>query len=125
MVVDAISDTAVAALAGDHFGWYRRALDAGIGEIESARFELDRAGTQVIAYSRSDSIVFALVARPCGGKQPKARFLFVGTALALSSHFGALVVPAQVGLHPVFTYPAPAATIQGYRFCIGGGARFD
>lgn len=108
-------------LAEGTFGLYRLALDAGLGDAESARFDLGHAGTQVIAYNRTERLVITFALEPCDPTNNAQRFLFVGAALTLSSHFGTLVVPAQAGVRPLFSYTAPGATVHGYRFAISGG----
>jgi hypothetical protein len=103
---------------------YRSALDAGIGMIGSARHKIKRLGSHVIAYNPTDGTVCVLVMHK-GVSNDGPRFQFIGTAFELSSYFQTLVVPAQLGLRPSFSYSTSSMTIHGYRFKFAGRATND
>ena len=77
---------------------------------------------QVIAYNRTERLVITFTHGSCESTKKAKRFLFVGAALALTSHFGTLVVPAQAGIRPLFSYSTSGATVHGYRFAVSSGA---
>jgi hypothetical protein len=98
---------------------FRSALNAGIGMIGSARLRIKKLGIHVIAYNPTNGTAYVLVMHK-GVSNDGPRFQFIGTAFELSLYFQTLVIPAQPGLRPSFSYCTSSMTIHGYRFKFAG-----
>jgi hypothetical protein len=111
------------SVAPDHNGGLQRyylVLQACLGPAACAGFELGETAGHVFAYSRAEGVIYVLLKQEAGQLRAH-RFSFVSTALALSDHFGKLVVPSQKSLRAVFADGKPPDRVAAYRFAVDDG----